>query len=258
LPGAVNRLPGPAAIERAACLCQKQGWEQVSGVLGVSRNQILIGLVCVAVLVVAVAAYFMLTGPSSGNAGAVPQANERFGVAVTSYDRAQGSPKAPIVMLEYAAPSCPHCAHFDMDFFPQLKQQYIDTGKIYYIFRVFPLNAADVAAEGIARCLPADNYFPFIDLLFRNQVKWDPEYPGTDVHAGLLEMGRIVGLSETQADTCMSNQAVSAKVSQVGQEATTKYAINSTPTFIVNGQVHGPFTDWAEVKAFLDPMLPKK
>jgi protein-disulfide isomerase len=230
----------------------------VSGVLGVSRNHILIGLGCVAVLVVAVAVYFMLTGPTSSTAGAIPEANERFGVQVTPYDHTQGSPKAPIVMLEYAAPSCPHCAHFDMDFFPQLKQQYIDTGKIYYIFRVFPLNAADVAAEGIARCLPADNYFPFIDLLFRNQVKWDPEYRVPDVHAGLVEMGRIVGLSEAQADTCMSDQAAATKISQVGQEATTKYGINSTPTFIVNGQQHGPFTDWAEVKSFLDPMLPKK
>jgi len=230
----------------------------VSGVRGVSRNQLLIGLVCVAVLAVAVAAYFMLTGASSGDAGAVPQANERFGVQVTDYDRTQGSAKAPIVMLEYAAPSCPHCAHFDMEFFPQLKQQYIDTGKVYYIFRVYPLNAADVAAESIARCLPADNYFPFIDLLFRNQVKWDPEYGVTDVRAGLVGMSRIVGLSEAQVDSCISNQAAAAKVSQVGQEAATKYAISSTPTFIVNTQIHGPFQDWAEVKAFLDPMLAKK
>jgi protein-disulfide isomerase len=224
----------------------------------VSRNQLLIGLVCVAVLVVAVAAYFLLTGTTSSNAGALPQADERFGVQVTSYDRTQGNPKAPIVMLEYAAPTCPHCAHFDMEFFPQLKQQYIDTGKVYYIFRVYPLSAADVAAEGIARCLPADNYFAFIDLLFRNQMKWDPEYRVPDVHAGLVEMGRIVGLTEAQVDSCISNQATAAKVSQVGQEATTKYAISSTPTFIVNTHMHGPFEDWDEVKAFLDPMLPKK
>jgi protein-disulfide isomerase len=223
-----------------------------------SRNNIVIALVGVAMLVAAVAAYFILTGSPSGNAAAVPQAGERFGVTVTSYDRTQGSPKAPLVILEYAAPSCPHCAHFDMEFFPQLKKNYIDTGKAYYIFRVFPLNAADVAAENIARCLPADNYFAFIDLLFRNQMKWDPEYQVPDVHGGLVDMARIAGITQAQADSCMGNQAEGAKISQVGEEATTKYGINSTPTFIVNGQTHGPFMDWNEVKSFLDPILAKK
>jgi protein-disulfide isomerase len=214
-----------------------------------------VGLVCVAVLAIAVAAYVMLTGTPSGNAAAVPQTNERFGVAVTAHDRTMGSPKAPLIILEYAAPTCPHCAHFDMEFFPQLKKEYIDTGKAYYIFRVFPLNAPDVAAENIARCLPADNYFAFIDLLFRNQMKWDPEYQVPDVHAGLVDMARIAGMTSAQADSCMGNQAEAAKISQIGQEATTKYGISGTPTFIVNGQQHGPFEDWNEVKSFLDPIF---
>jgi protein-disulfide isomerase len=222
------------------------------------RNQLVIVLGCVAVLVLGVAGYFMFSGNSSGSAGAVPQANEQLGVQVTPYDRTQGSLKAPLVILEYAAPSCPHCAHFDMDFFPQLKKEYIDTGKAYYIFRVYPLNAADVAAESIARCLPADNYFAFIDLLFRNQVKWDPENGVTDVHAGLLEMSKIAGLSQAQADSCMADQAAAEKISQIGQEASTKYGITSTPTFIANGQTHSAFADWNDVKGFLDPLLRKK
>jgi protein-disulfide isomerase len=223
----------------------------------VSRKQLLLGLVGVAVLVVAVVGYFMLTGPSSSESGAVPQANERFGVQVTSDDRTLGSPKAPLVMLEYAAPTCPHCAHFNEEFFPLLKQQYIDTGKIYYIFRVFPFGPADLAAESIARCLPADNYFGFIDLLFRNQKDWDPEYRA-DVRTGLEKLSKIAGLSQAQADACMADQAEGQKVAQKGEEATAKYGINSTPTFIVNGQAHGPFADWDAVKKFLDPMLSKK
>ena len=77
-----------------------------------SRKHLLVGLVCVAVLAIAVAAYVMLTGTPSGNAAAIPQTNERFGVAVAPDDRTMGSPKAPLVILEYAAPSCPHCARF--------------------------------------------------------------------------------------------------------------------------------------------------
>jgi protein-disulfide isomerase len=208
-------------------------------------------------VVVAAAGYFVVTSNSSDSVD-IPQSGQRYGVQVTPDDKALGSPKAPVIMLEYAAPTCPHCAHFDMDFFPQLKQQYIDTGKVYYIFRVFPLGAADVAAENIARCLPADNYFQFIDLLFRNQAKWDPEYRVSDVHAGLVEMGRIAGLSASQVDSCIGNQAEAQKISQIGQEATAKYSVNGTPTFIVNGQEHGPFMDYGELKAFLDPMLAKK
>ena len=89
-------------------------------------------------------------------------------------DRTQGSKTAPLTVLEYAAPTCPHCAHFDMDIFPQFKKDYIDTGKVFFIFRVFPLNPVDVAAEAMARCLPEDNYFQFLDLLYRNQAEMGP------------------------------------------------------------------------------------
>jgi protein-disulfide isomerase len=222
----------------------------------VKGKQLVFGLVILAVFVVAVAAYFLLAGNSSESA--VPQAGEKAGVTITAYDRTMGSPKAPLTVLEYAAPSCPHCAHFDMDLFPAIKRAYIDTGKAYYIFRVFPLGPVDVAAESIARCLPEDNYFQFIDLLFRNQAKWDPEFRVPDVHAGLVSMGRIAGLSGEQVDACIGNQATAQKITQVGTYATTKYSVNATPTFVINGQVHGPFEDLQEFQTFVEPMLPKK
>src|SRR5579863_3661123 len=98
------------------------------------------------------------------------------GYTLTDHDRTMGNAKAKLVLIEYAAPSCPVCAQFNSATFPQLKADYIDTGKVYYLFRLFPLRADDAAAEKIARCLPEDKYFPFIDLLFRNQPKWDVEY----------------------------------------------------------------------------------
>ena len=106
-----------------------------------------------------------------------------------------GNPKAKVVLIEYAAPTCPHCAHFNETVFPQLKQKYIDTGKVYYVFRVFPLHPSDVAAEAMAVCLPKDSYFQFIDLLFRNQKDWDWEYQVQDIHGGLVKMGRIAGMT---------------------------------------------------------------
>jgi len=162
-------------------------------------------------------------------------------------------------VLEYASPQCPHCAHFEMDIFPQFKQQYIDTGKVFFIFRVFPLSAVDVAAESIARCLPEDNYFQFLDLLYRNQPKWDPDgYQIADVHGALVDMGKIEGLSASKVDSCIQDQAAAKRIQDVGQDATTRYGINGTPSFVVNGQVHGPFEDYQEFKTFIDSMMAKK
>ena len=221
-----------------------------------NRKQLLFALVALAIVVLGAAAWYVFFGNESESA--VPTGTEHVGVTISAWDRTLGSPKAPILMVEYAAPVCPHCARFDETLFPSLKQNYIDKGKVYYVFRVFPLQPADVAAEGIARCLPEDNYFQFIDLLFRNQPKWDPEYRVPDVHAGLVAMGRIAGLSEQQVDTCMQNQQVAQKTNQVATDATNKYGVNGTPTFVINGQVHSTFEDWQELQTYLDQLLSKK
>ncbi len=111
----------------------------------------------------------------------------------------------------------------------------------------------------MARCLPEDNYFQFIDLLYRNQPKWDPDgYQIPDVHAGLVEMGRVAGMSAQQVDSCIADQAEAKRIQQVGSDAQAKYGINGTPSFVVNGQVHGPFEDFQELQSFINPMLSKK
>ena len=221
------------------------------------NKQWIYAIVGVAIVAVLVAAYFVFYG-----GGPDQDANAANGagggkVALTRLDRSVGNPRAPIQIVEYAAPICPHCAHFNETLFPQLKSNYIDTGKVFYVFRVFPLQSADVAAEAIARCLPANNYFQFIDLLFRNQPKWDPENGVQDVHAGLVQMGRIAGLSAQQVDSCIGNQAEQKRIVQVGQDATTKFGISGTPTFIVNGEVRSVWTNYQDMKDSLDSKLKK-
>ena len=220
-----------------------------------NRTTVLIGVVAIAVIALGVAAYLVFAGGGSQNSAttAGPMA-----IILSKDDRTLGSKTAPLTVLEYAAPTCPHCAHFDMDIFPQFKKDYIDTGKVFFIFRVFPLNPADVAAEAMARCLPEDNYFQFLDLLYRNQPKWDPEYQVPDVHAGLVYMGKIAGMSAQKVDSCISDQAMQKRIQDVGADAQTRYGIDSTPSFVANGQVHGPFVDYQEFKAFIDSMLAKK
>jgi protein-disulfide isomerase len=212
----------------------------------VDRKYLLGGLIALAVILAGAVGYSVFFN----NSGSI-DTDSKLSVQVTSYDRAQGSPKAPLTVVEYAAPSCPHCAYFEMNVFPQFKKNWIDTGRVYYVFRVLPLGPADVAAESIARCLPAEHYFEFIDLLFRNQTKWDPEYQVPDVHAGLVQMGQLAGMTPAQVDTCIGDQKASALTQQIGQDAMTKYNITGTPTFLAGGQMHGPFEDYKEMNAFL-------
>jgi protein-disulfide isomerase len=224
----------------------------------VTRKQLVYGLVAIAIIAVAVVAYLFYTQDSPQSA--LPGNQVAAGVTVTPEDRTLGNPKASVVVVEYAAPTCPHCAHFDMDIFPSLKKAYIDTNKIYYIFRVFPLNPADLAAEALARCLPAENYFQFMDLLFRNQEKWDPEYGVRDVHGGLVTMGRIAGMGPDKVDECMSNKAVYARTNQVGADAESKYGVTGTPTFIINGRTHSlaDLTSYEDWQKLLDSLLKAK
>ena len=160
------------------------------------------------------------------------------GYEILPTDRVLGNPKSKVVLIEYGAPSCPVCAAFNVQSFPQLKANYLDTGKIFYVFRVFPLRGDDGSAEKIARCLPEDKYFAFIDLLFKNQPKWDVEFgvqsPG-GVHDGLVLLGRIAGMSREQVDQCMENKAEDDRINNVASEGQRRYSIHATPTFILNG-----------------------
>ena len=159
------------------------------------------------------------------------------GYEILPTDRTLGNPKSRVVLIEYAAPTCPVCAAFNAQSFPLLKANYIDTGKIFYVFRVFPLRGDDGSAEKIARCLPEDKYFAFIDLLFKNQPKWDWEFgiKPQGVHDGLVLLGRIAGMSAEQVDQCMVNKAEDDRINKVAADGEARYSITGTPTFILNG-----------------------
>ena len=192
-------------------------------------------LIILAVVLVAVAAggawYFL----GSGNA-ATTSSGDGKGYEVTAEDHTLGNKNAKVVLIEYAAPVCPHCAHFNEALFPDIKKKYIDTGKVFYVFRVFPIRQGDGPAQKLALCLPADKYLPFIALLFRNQPKGDAdEYPGADLHGGLLLMARMAGMSTEQADQCMTSTAQEERINRVASEGESRYAITATPTFIING-----------------------
>jgi len=218
-----------------------------------SRNQVLLGIIVAALIALGIGAWYTLGGGQGGFGGIT--AHVRGGA--TADDRTLGDPRAPVVAIEYAAPQCPFCARFNAEGIPELRSQYIDTGKVFYIFRVFPIGPADIPAESIARCLPADKYFQFIDLLYRNQAKWDPENGVTDVQGGLVAMARIAGLNEEQVLACEAGQDAQKRIMAVEQDAASRYGITGTPTFVINGEVQRAGAPWAEIKAKLDSLLAK-
>lgn len=182
------------------------------------------------------------------------------GTGITAHDMTIGNPKAKVVFIEYAAPMCPHCAHFNNEILPEIKKSYIDTGKVFYVFRVFPIGAPDGVAEKLARCLPRAQYFPFMDRLFRAQQEWDPEYGVRDVRGGLLKQAKAQGMSEKQFDACIADTKEDATINQVASDGQAKYNITGTPTIVIDGVNASPgrVPNVEQMKAFLDKALAGK
>lgn len=192
---------------------------------------------------------------------AVSQAASVSGAgAITSHDMTMGNPGAKVVFIEYAAPMCPHCAHFNNEIMPEIKKSYIDTGKVFYVFRVYPIGAPDGVAEKLARCMAKEKYFPFMDQLFRSQPEWDPEYGVQDVRGGLLKQAQIVGMSEAQFDACIADTKLDTVINQVASDGQAKYNITGTPTIVVNGVNASPgrVPSVEQMKMFLDNALAGK
>ena len=145
-----------------------------------------------------------------------------------------GSANAPNTIVEYASMTCPHCAQFQTEVFPQVKAKYIDTGKARYILREFPLDNLAAAASMLARCSGNDRYYPMVDALFSTQESW--AVPGVDAKDKLLQIARQAGMSKDEFDKCLTDKELFSKIVQVRQIANDKFQVDSTPTFFINGK----------------------
>ena len=151
---------------------------------------------------------------------------------LTPDDRILGKDDAPVTIVEYASLTCPHCAHFATEVLPKLKEKWIDTGKAKLVMRDYPLDEPALRAAMIARCAPADKFYAFIDTFFGAQQKW---VLAKDYKAELGRLALLGGMTKPQFDACISNKAGEDKVLQSRLVATQTLAVNSTPTFFING-----------------------
>jgi protein-disulfide isomerase len=142
----------------------------------------------------------------------------------------QGSKDAPVSIIEYASTTCSHCAAFHNGTFKELKAKYIDTGKVRFVTREFPLNPVDMGAYMLARCSD-DKRDAVVSLLFAQQKAWANDKP----LAGLNQLLRQTGMSQERFESCLKDQDLYNKLTEARDLATKEFNVNSTPTFFVNG-----------------------
>jgi len=194
----------------------------------------------------------------SDNAVKVAEAQTGTATAVSQGQTAQfddivlGDPEAPVTVIEYASMTCPHCAAFHAETLPQLKEQYIDTGKVKYIMRAFPLDNLAAAAFMLARCVATDKYYPFVDMLFEKQSQWAN---ADDPLQELRQITKVAGFTEAKFNRCIRDQEALDYIQTVRDEGNQKYDIRATPTLIINGQKLSGNQSISTLQDVIDPLL---
>ena len=211
---------------------------EVESSSNVTRRKLMVGGASAAVAVVAAGAgYYLWSRPDTAvaqpvGAGDVPMAELMLPGPLG--DHVLGDANAPVTVIEYASMTCPHCSHFHKTVYPELKKKYIDTGKVRFIFREFPLDPLAAAASMLARCAGKDKYFPLIEAFFEAQSDWVVQKPLQPMFA----IAKQAGFTQQTFDECLANQQMLNGIEESRARAASKLNVNSTPTFFINGKIH--------------------
>jgi protein-disulfide isomerase len=169
-------------------------------------------------------------------------------------DVSLGAKDAPVTIVEYASMTCPHCARFAAETFPALKAKYMDTGKVRYILREFPLDALATAGFMLMRCAGPDKREAMTDLLFSQQKNWAfAKKPLED----LANVVKQAGFTQAAFESCLKDQKLYTTINSARDSAADKFHVDATPTFFVNGKRLSGEVSLDELSRTIDPMLPK-
>lgn len=166
--------------------------------------------------------------------------------AVVLEEMSIGAEDAPITMVEYASFTCPHCANFHSDVLPLIKESYIDTGKVRMIYRGIYFDRLGLWADMLARCGGADRYFGLTSMIYEKQSEWTSADSAAGVVDNLYAIGRLAGMNQTDMETCMQDNATAQAMVKSSTENAEADGVNSTPTFVINGQTMSnmPYADF--------------
>ncbi len=219
----------------------------------------IIPMIAVAVLAIGAGLYFFTQG---GNNAAIAQTTEAAAetaaeetAAATETDGIQdmvlGDPDAPITVIEYASYTCPHCGSFHTNTYPQLKADFIDTGKVKFVFREVYFDRFGLWASMIARCGGQERFFGITDLLFKSQADWTQAGDPVGIADAIRKVGRLAGLSEENLQSCLQDEDNAKALVAWYQDNAAKDEITSTPSFIINGEKFGNM-NYADFKSTLE------
>lgn len=167
-------------------------------------------------------------------------------------DMVLGEAEAPVTIVEYMSLTCPHCASFHNETFDALKTKYIDGGQVRFIVRDFPFDPRAAAGAMLARCAPEGQYFPMVDMLFEQQSSWAA---AQDARGALLQISRMAGFTQESFEACLTNQELLDDVNAVRQKAAEEFQVQSTPTFIINGERYAGNMSIEQMSAIIDANL---
>ena len=163
----------------------------------------------------------------------LPLPGTAAGIGEKPGDLVLGDPDAPVTVIEFFSLTCPACRRFHMNIYNRLKPDYVDTGKVRFVARDFPLNAPALQAAVLAHCAGRDRYFAFVDVLFQTFDDWAASGEYTEK---LAQIGELGGVSRDRFDACLADQDLENSIFQSIASAQAEYEVDSTPTVIVNGE----------------------
>jgi protein-disulfide isomerase len=162
-----------------------------------------------------------------------PAAAAEDPLTLTADDRVLGKPDAAVTIIEYGSLTCPHCAAFDAEVLPKLKEKWIDSGKAKLVLRPFPRDGDDLHAASVALCASPDRFYAFIDAIFASQDQW---MAASDKKAALARIALLGGVNKTKFDACYDDKTASDKLLASRLVASQQLGVDSTPTFFINGK----------------------
>jgi protein-disulfide isomerase len=169
-------------------------------------------------------------------------------------DHILGAAEAPVTIIEYASLTCPHCATFHTETMPEVKSEWIDTGRARFVFRHYPLDQLALRAAAVSECIKGNGFFGFLDVLFANQEKWSH---AQDPLAAIGQYAALAGLDKATFDACMNDKAALDRIAERQADGQARYSIASTPSFVVNGTPVVGARSYDEFKAVLEAAATK-
>jgi protein-disulfide isomerase len=173
---------------------------------------------------------------------------------LTANEYTLGPADAKIVIVEYASLTCPHCAQFHTQVLPGLKKEFVETGKVRYVYRDFPHDRLALGAAMIARCAGRENFFGFIDTFYAAQGQWTG---ASNPLSALGNLARLGGMSQKKFDACLKNVEVQNEILRQRLEAANEFKVQSTPTVFVDGERYGGGMSLDQVRTLLNRKLAK-